>query len=48
MKGNGVFSSKTDDWRTPKEIYNYFMQNNYIDPCPFHSTVDNLQTDMGG
>lgn len=48
MKGYGVFSSKTDDWQTPKAIYDCFMANGYIDPCPYQSKVDNLKTDMGG
>ena len=48
MKGNGVFSSKTDDWKTPIDIYNYFMNNNYIDPCPFQCETNNLEIDMGG
>ena len=42
------FSHGSDNWKTPKEIYDYFMENNYVDPCPFQSEVDNLNTDMGG
>ena len=48
MKGNGVFSSNTDNWRTPKEIYNYYLAKGYIDPCPFQCEIDNLKNDMGG
>ena len=43
----GCFLSNTDDWQTPKEIYNYFISKGYIDPCPYKSEVDNLKTDMG-
>lgn len=48
MKGNAVFLSNTDDWRTPREIYDYYMNNGYIDPCPFQCETDNLQKDWGG
>ncbi len=25
----------TDDWATPKEIYNYYVKDRmYLDPCP--------------
>jgi site-specific DNA-methyltransferase (adenine-specific) len=44
----GCFLSNTDDWQTPKEIYNYFMSKGYIDPCPYKSEVDNLKIDLGG
>ena len=37
-----LFSHKSDHWSTPKWIYNEFMKQNYIDPCPLHSEVDNL------
>lgn len=37
-----MFSRNTDHWETPKHIYNKYMDNGFIDPCPFHSTVDNL------
>jgi len=44
----GCFLSNTDDWKTPKEIYNYFISKGYIDPCPYKSEVDNLKIDLGG
>lgn len=37
-----LFSHNTDHWATPKNIYNYYMQKGYIDPCPLHSKEDNL------
>lgn len=48
MKSNIVFSKESDHWETPKDIYNYFIKKKYIDPCPFHSEVDNLKNDLGG
>lgn len=38
----GCFSHKTDDWATPKKLYDYFMSRDYIDPCPLYSKEDNL------
>ena len=37
-----MFSKKTDDWRTPSDIYNAFMNKGFIDPCPYQSKEDNL------
>ena len=39
----GCFSHNTDHWRTPKEIYNFFMSEGYIDPCPFHADFNGLE-----
>jgi hypothetical protein len=44
----GCFSHNSDDWKTPKEIYDYFIDKGYIDPCPYQCEVDNLNCDMGG
>ena len=38
----GCFSHNTDHWRTPTEIYNFFMSEGYIDPCPFHADFNGL------
>lgn len=35
------FSHNSDNWATPKKIYNYFMDRGFIDPCPLNSKVDN-------
>lgn len=49
MKGKGVFSHESDHWKTPTYIYNLFVnQMKCVDPCPYHSKNDNLNTDMGG
>ena len=39
----GCFSHNTDHWRTPTEIYNFFMSEGYIDPCPFHADFNGLE-----
>lgn len=42
-----MFSKKSDHWRTPKELYERFMDGGYVDPCPFESEYDNLDVDFG-
>ena len=37
-----LFSSKSDHWRTPKEIYNFFIDEGFFDPCPYNSDFDGL------
>jgi len=44
----GVFLHNTDDWQTPKEIYKHFIDNGYVDPCPYQSKTNNLKNDYGG
>lgn len=39
---NILFSKKSDNWRTPKIIYDAYMNNNYFDPCPYESNFDGL------
>ena len=29
----GCFSHKTDDWRTPFDLYLAFKNRGYLDPC---------------
>lgn len=42
-KLDGVFSHKSDDWATPTDIYNHFINDlKCVDPCPLHSLEDNL------
>lgn len=43
MNTNGIFSHASDHWRTPPEIYNFFMSHGYIDPCPFMADFDGLK-----
>lgn len=35
-----IAKSKTDDWSTPKKLYDEFI--GYFDPCPLHSIFDGL------
>ena len=42
-----MFSKKSDDWSTPRDIYEKFINDGYIDPCPLHSEEDNLNIDFG-
>lgn len=37
-----MFSRKTDHWKTPKHIYDQYINDGFIDPCPYHCEVDNL------
>ena len=42
IKLKGVFLHESDHWRTPPDIYNFFMNGGYIDPCPFHADFNGL------
>lgn len=41
MNLKGCFLHNTDDWQTPKELYDYLMERGYVDPCPLHCKDDN-------
>ena len=45
MNLKGCFSRESDNWETPKEIYNYFMKKGYYDPCPLNSKENGLEKD---
>lgn len=38
-----LFSKNSDNWRTPKVIYEYYMKLGFYDPCPYESEFDGLQ-----
>ena len=42
MKCKVFLSKKTDDWATPKYIYDQAMEMGMFDPCPLFSTADGL------
>lgn len=42
-----LFSSKSDDWSTPKEIYDFFKGLGFFDPCPLKSEIDGLSIFWG-
>lgn len=38
-----LFSKKSDHWKTPKNIYDYYIiKNSFFDPCPYHAKFDGL------
>ena len=43
MNLKGCFLHNTDDWETPKELYDYLMERGYVDPCPLHCKDDNTK-----
>ena len=45
-----MFSSATDDWSTPKDVYRT-LDSEFcfdFDPCPLHSNFDGLSMEWGG
>lgn len=38
-----LFSKNSDNWATPKIMYDYYMNNGYFDPCPLNSQFDGLE-----
>ena len=47
MKCQVFLSKNTDDWATPKYIYEQAMAKGMHDPCPLHSETDGLATEWG-
>ena len=43
MKCKVFMSKNTDEWATPKYIYNQAMEKGMFDPCPLSSSVDGLR-----
>lgn len=37
------FSRKSDEWATPKAIYDFFVSRGWYDPCPLGCKVDGLE-----
>ena len=43
MKGQEtLFSKKTNDWATPKDLYDQYMSMGAFDPCPLKPITDGL------
>lgn len=40
-----MFSKKTDDWKTPSDIMNIFMQSDWIDCFKYQSQYDQFEID---
>lgn len=47
MKCQVFLSKNTDDWATPKYIYEQAMAKGMHDPCPLHSETDGLTSEWG-
>lgn len=47
MKCKVFLSKKTDEWATPKYIYDQAMEKGMFDPCPLLSSVDGLNIEWG-
>lgn len=47
MKCQVFLSKETDDWATPKYIYEQAMREGMYDPCPLCSLIDGLTMDWG-
>ena len=46
MNINACLSHKSDHWRTPSKLYEYFVTiRGYFDPCPYKSDFDGLSID---
>ena len=45
-----MFSSATDDWSTPRDVYRTLDAEFGFDydPCPLHANFDGLQKEWGG
>ena len=37
-----LFSKNSDNWRTPKVLYEYYIKNGFFDPCPYQANFDGL------
>jgi hypothetical protein len=44
-----IAKSKSDDWATPKKLYEYLDRRYHFDfdPCPLHSSFDGLNVEWG-
>ena len=47
MKCKVFLSKNTDEWATPKYIYDQAMEKGMFDPCPLSSSVDGLKIEWG-
>lgn len=43
MNKKVMYQHNSDHWATPKFIYDWYMENGFIDPCPLHSKENNLE-----
>lgn len=45
MNLKGWYLKESDNWATPKILYNKMMALGYYDPCPLNSSIDGLNTE---
>ena len=38
-----LYSRKSDNWKTPKNIYDQFINDGFFDPCPLNSNFNGLE-----
>lgn len=41
----GCLSHNSDDWKTPKELYDVFINNGFVDCFPFNAEYDEFDKD---
>ena len=44
---NVLFSRRSDNWKTPRKLYEFYMKRHYYDPCPYKSNFDGLKISWG-
>lgn len=40
-----LLSKNSDNWATPKYIYDHYIDSGFFDPCPLNSNFDGLKID---
>lgn len=48
MMRRALLQHDSDEWATPKYIYDQAMAKGMYDPCPLGGLIDNLKSDWGG
>ena len=43
MNLKGCFSKETDNWKTPSNLYNFFIECGYIDTFPYKAEYDEFE-----
>lgn len=43
MKIKACLTSKKQDWKTPNNIYKFYIEGGYLDPCPENPKFDGLK-----
>lgn len=48
MNTKGLFSHASDNWRTPKDIYDCFMSHGFIDCFKYEANYDEFKNSYRG